>query len=95
MPSIKRFSFIFLFFVKSITSPSPAPAHNPATKLPKLSTPLKNSSQNSTLTAQLGTSPISATRRGWNMLLATNILEIFSIPIRYTAMFIITDASKR
>ena len=86
---------MFLFLVKSIISPSPAPAHRPATKLPKLKTPEKKSSQNSTLIAQLGISPINATRSGWNMLLETSTADIFSIPIKYTSRFIIREATSK
>ena len=81
-PKINKFSFKFLFLVNNITSPSPAPAHNPATKLPKLNTPEKNKLQNNTLIAQLGIKPTNPTSKGWNMLLDTSILDIFSIPIK-------------
>ena len=76
-----RFLFIFLVFLKSTTSPSPALEQSPPTRLPNITALLVYAPVKITLEAQLGISPISPVIKGWTYAPPSIALaEIFSTP---------------
>ena len=75
--------------------PKPAPVDRPAIRAPKLIVPPTNSSESSTLTAQLGIRPRMAHRSGWNSVSDRSREASRSSPIRCMTMSSTSITAKR
>ena len=83
---IKKLFFTLLFDLKSTAIPAPAPAQSPAASAPNDITPSVKSPANITLTAQLGTSPISAAISGCRTETDSSAYSIRDCPMSATAI---------